>query len=165
MTNEFDGLIKSAADIWLEIRDWRLLKSQLLQESQLNPTAVSNRGAEGIAQFMPGTWADVKRMMHLPDNASPRDPNFAISAAAYYMNYLWGKWTSPRPPMDRYALALASYNAGLGNILKAQKEAGGALDYKSIIAALPKVTGRANAKETTDYVRRIFGYWLGMITG
>ena len=59
---------------------------------------------------------------------------------------------------DRHSLALASYNAGLGNVLKAQKAGGGSLYYTPMIKALPSVTGKKNSKETTDYVNRIWVY-------
>lgn len=91
--------------------------------------------------------------------ASPWIAEQSIRAAAVYMAQLHGQWSSPRPPMDRYMLALASYNAGLGNILSAQKECGGALLYREIIDCLPRVTGRHSA-ETIDYTNKIVGVWF-----
>ncbi len=162
--DQYDERIRQAAEAYLPKRDWRLYKAQLIAESALNPNAVSPAGAQGIAQFMPGTWAEVSQELALPPTAEATDPLFAIPAGAYYMGRLVGKWTSPRPDIDRYCLALASYNAGFGNLLKAQWITGGANDYATIIAALPQVTG-AHADETTRYVPRILREFNQLVTG
>jgi membrane-bound lytic murein transglycosylase F len=133
--------------------DWRLWKAQLYQESLLNPDAVSPVGARGLAQFMPGTWAETCERLGW-ENVSPHLARFAIEAGAYYMVRLRNSWSSPRPEIDRWDLARASYNAGFGNLLKAQKIAGGAVLYADIIAALPEVTGY-HSRETITYVERI----------
>jgi soluble lytic murein transglycosylase-like protein len=138
--------------------DWRLYWAQLNQESRFNPLAVSPAGAMGVAQFMPATWAEI-------GSGDPFNAFDSIDAGARYMAKLIGKWKSPRPAMDRYCLAMASYNAGFGNILKAQRAAGGANDYKSIIAALPQITGAKHSWETISYVRLILGFYAEAITG
>ncbi len=155
MIKKFDFQIQNAAELYLPGVDWRLLKAQLQAESALNPEAVSPAGAHGIAQFMPGTWKDMQKALNIPDHISPFDAETAIIAAAYYMQTLYDKWTAPRPDADRYCLALASYNAGFGHIIKAQRYADGVNDYHSIINELHEVTGR-NSIETIQYVRRIF---------
>jgi len=159
--DRYDRDIEQAADMYLPGVDWRLLKAQYYQESRLDPAAVSPVGAAGIAQFMPGTWAEVSRQIG-SGQISPHMAEPAIEAGAYYMAQLRKRWSAPRSEADRHSLALASYNAGLGNILKAQKLAGGAPDYAQIIKRLPEVTGR-HAKETTTYVMRIWGYWTQML--
>lgn len=155
-------LIKNAARSYLPGGDWRLLKAQLMQESSLKPDAVSPVGAQGIAQFMPDTWEEMKKFLAYELGiiyADPFNVHHAIPACAIYMRQCYEKWTAPRPELDRYCLALASYNAGTGNILKAQGLSGGANDYVSIIAYLHRVTGIKNATETRTYVENIFGYW------
>ena len=133
--------------------DWRLLKAQCYQESLLDPLAVSPVGAQGICQFMPATWAD------MPIEGSPFTPRLNIHAAAYYMGRLRTGWSSPRPEFDRHSLAMASYNAGFGNLLKAQRLCTGAILYAEIIDCLPDVTGR-HSNETITYVERIWGFYL-----
>lgn len=165
MKNDYDTLIKTAAGHYLPGVDWRLVKAQLYQESMLNPKAVSPAGAQGLAQFLPGTWADMAKELDLPAGASPFEPDYAIPAMCYYMDQLYKKWKSPRPDADRYALTLASYNAGFGNLVQAQKKSGGALDYLTIAGHLHLVTGRSNANETRTYVQRIFRYFTGQILG
>ncbi len=75
-----------------------LLAAQLMAESNFNPAAVSPAGAEGIAQFMPGTAASYGL-------ADPFDPVEAIDAQAHLMSDLIHQFGSPE-------LALAAYNAG-----------------------------------------------------
>lgn len=161
MKAEYDALIQQAAVKYLPGIDWRLLKAQLFQESGLNPKAVSPAGAQGIAQFMPATWADVSKRAGY-EGMSAWDPEAAIPVAAFYMAELRAKWKAPRPDIDRHCLAMASYNAGFGNILKAQEKAGGAALYAPIIAKLHLVTsadGDNDAQETTNYCQRILGFY------
>jgi hypothetical protein len=75
-----------------------LLAAQLMAESNFNPYAVSPAGAQGIAQFIPGTAA----AYGLQD---PFDPVEAMEAQAHLMSDLIRQLGSPQ-------LALAAYNAG-----------------------------------------------------
>jgi Transglycosylase SLT domain/D-alanyl-D-alanine carboxypeptidase len=75
-----------------------LLAAQLMAESNFNPFATSSAGAEGIAQFIPGTAA----AYGLDD---PFDPVAAIDAQAHLMHDLISQLGSSQ-------LALAAYNAG-----------------------------------------------------
>lgn len=160
--DRYDVQIKASAKEFLPVVDWRLWKAQLYQESLLNPNAVSPVGARGLAQFMPRTWQEVSRELRI--SATAHDPKWSIRAGAYYMAKMRRFWKAPRPEADRHSLAMASYNAGAGNLFKAQVKAGGVNDYASIIKALPRVTGR-HAKETTTYVARIWRYWQLMLIG
>ncbi len=75
-----------------------LLAAQLMAESNFNPFASSPAGAQGIAQFIPGTAAAYGL-------ANPFDPVEAIDAQAHLMSDLIRQLGSPQ-------LALAAYNAG-----------------------------------------------------
>jgi Transglycosylase SLT domain/D-alanyl-D-alanine carboxypeptidase len=79
-----------------------LLAAQLDAESNFNPFAVSGAGAQGIAQFMPGT----ARAYGL---ANPFDAAKAIDAQAHLMRDLLRQFGS-------VPLALAAYNAGPGAV-------------------------------------------------
>jgi soluble lytic murein transglycosylase-like protein len=79
-----------------------LLAAQLYAESNFNPFVRSPAGAEGIAQFMPGT----ARALGLAD---PFDPERAIDAQAHLMRDLLRRFAS-------VPLALAAYNAGAGAV-------------------------------------------------
>ncbi len=144
--------------------DWRILKAQCWQESRLVPDAVSPVGAMGLCQFMSGTWAGVIGPAKLPPDASAFVPRLSIEAAAFYMGKLRAEWSSPRPEWDRHSLALASYNAGLGHLLTAQRKCNGAVLYDRIVACLPDVTGR-HSRETINYVTSIWGWFDKMKKG
>jgi soluble lytic murein transglycosylase-like protein len=75
-----------------------LLVAQLYAESNFNPFAESPAGAQGIAQFMPGT----ARTYGL---SNPFDPASSIDAQAHLMRDLLRRFAS-------VPLALAAYNAG-----------------------------------------------------
>jgi hypothetical protein len=90
-----DPLIDSAAKWNVSAA---LLAAQLMAESNFNPFATSPAGAQGIAQFMPGTAASYGL-------ADPFDPVEAIDAEAHLMSDLIHQFGSPE-------LALAAYNAG-----------------------------------------------------
>jgi hypothetical protein len=79
-----------------------LLAAQLYAESGFNPSAVSPAGAQGIAQFTPGT----ARALGL---ANPFDAPRAIDAQAHLMRDLLRQFAS-------VTLALAAYNAGPGAV-------------------------------------------------
>ena len=150
--SQFDDLLEAYAGQYLPEVDWRLLKAQCYQESLLVPTAVSPVGAQGLCQFMPGTWRDMQRQLGM--SAGPFNPAANVRAAAYYMRQLRRSWSSPRPETDRHNLAMASYNAGMGNLLRAQRACGGPPGYDDIIACLPDITGH-HSRETITYVIRI----------
>ena len=160
-STEYDELIQQACEKYLPNVDWRLYKAQLFQESSLKHHAVSPAGAKGLAQFMPDTWEEWAPRAGYPD-AKAIDAEASIFTGAMYMAHLIKQWAWPRPEMDRYALALASYNAGLGNILKAQKASGDKSLYKEIIEKLPEVTGH-HSNETINYVERILKFYVDAI--
>jgi len=134
--------------------------AQLYQESLCDPHAVSPVGAAGLAQFMPATWREARNRLGLPVQYTPHD-DIAVEAGAWYMSRQMAIWRAPRPPVRRWELALASYNAGAGNIIRAQAECAGARDWDAILPCLPDVTGH-HARETTQYVIRIRHHWQAM---
>jgi hypothetical protein len=108
---------------------------------------------------MPATWADVMRDLGV--SAAPHE-DIAIEAGAYYMAKLRRTWRVERTGLESNELAQASYNAGAGNILKAQKFCGNARLWPAIRECLPLVTGERNARETRTYVERIEKWWREM---
>ena len=160
--SQFDEIFKAYSGHYLPGIDWRLLKAQCYQESLLNPVAVSPVGAKGLCQFMPATWRDMQRQLDI--KAGPFNAVANARAAAYYMRQLRRGWSSPRPERDRHSLAMASYNAGFGNLLSSQRACGGAPGYLDIIACLPDITGH-HSQETITYVKRIWHWHEDMIHG
>lgn len=120
--------------------DWRAGWGQLWQESRLDRCAVSTVGAAGVAQFMPGTWQDMRAQAVVPVGASPRDARWAIKAQAYYMMQLVSIYKADRPLSDKLRLGFASYNWGAGNVIKAQKKCNSGLLYEPVVPCLPKET-------------------------
>jgi hypothetical protein len=101
-----------------------LLAAQLYAESGFNPFARSPAGAEGIAQFMPGT-------AEAYDLDNPFDPVEAIDAQAHLMSDLLRQFGG------KVALALAAYNAGPAAV----ERYGGVPPYPETRAYVAKILG------------------------
>jgi soluble lytic murein transglycosylase-like protein len=101
-----------------------LLAAQLYAESGFNPFARSGAGAEGIAQFMPGT----ARAYGLAD---PYDPAAAVDAQAHLMSDLLRRFGG------KVALALAAYNAGPAAV----ERYGGVPPYAETRAYVARILG------------------------
>lgn len=98
--------------------------AQINLESGFNPTARSSAGAEGIAQFLPSTFASY-------GTGSPYNPADAFKAYAAFMKHLLAEFNG------NLRDALAAYNAGPGNI-----QAG--MGYANKILAAASVSGVGN---------------------
>ena len=153
----YDAQIQKWNSFYTPSIPWYWNKAQLVAESNLNPNATSPVGAMGLGQFMPATWNEVSEQLGFPSGVSAYASSYNIQAHAYYMRNLRSQFKRERPEWDRHSLALASYNAGLGNVLKAQQKGGNSLLYKPMAEALPLVTGH-HSKETLTYVDRIWSY-------
>tara|TARA_R110000772_G_C13310282_1_gene440263 strand:+ start:1515 stop:2015 length:501 start_codon:yes stop_codon:yes gene_type:complete len=159
----YDDLIEKAAKLYFPEHDWRLFKAQIWHESGFKPAAKSPVGAEGLAQFMLPTWLEWRGKAGFPTH-DRKDPRASVFTGACYMKYQISQWTSPRPAMDRYCLAAAAYNTGLGRLLESQRIARGAYPYSKIIEKLPQVSPDGY-QETTNYVRRILKTYGELVTG
>jgi len=95
-----------------------LLAAQLHQESGFRAAAVSSAGAEGIAQFLPGTWATWGVDADGDGVADPFDPVDAIGSDARLLCALVARAARSGVPGNPVALALAGYNAGWGAVLR-----------------------------------------------
>ena len=99
--NAFDGLIQEASKRYAVSAD--LVKAVVRAESAFDPLAVSRVGAQGLMQLMPA----LARELGVTD---PFDPRQNIMAGTRYLAQL----------LDAHhgniELALASYNAGPGNV-------------------------------------------------
>ena len=137
--------------------DWQYFKAQAIAESRLKKDVQSQVGAVGIMQIMPRTYAEiVKRSRYI--KGSDNNPQWNIAAGIYYNRSIWNIFKAERPFQDRLDFMFGAYNAGKGNILKAQRhtmttELNPNL-WASIEKTLSRVTGK-HSKETLDYVNKI----------
>jgi soluble lytic murein transglycosylase-like protein len=117
----YDDIIAEAAEKY-QI-DPHIIKAVMQAESAFNAMAVSPVGALGLMQLMPDVAAELGA-------ADPMDPRQNIMAGSRYLKQLL---TSHR---GNVKLALASYNAGPGNVAK----------YRDRIPPF---------KETRNYVKKV----------
>ena len=144
---------RAAAVYWAPQRRhlWCALVAQAGAESSWQADAVSPVGAEGAWQVMPATW--LEWMLRQGWEGSPFDPWLSAQVAALHMEMLARFWSAPRSDWSRLELQIASYNAGQGNVGKAQRLSGGASSWDEIAPHLKDVTGH-HSKETLGYVDR-----------
>lgn len=147
--------------------DWRIVASQLYQESQFNPNAKSWAGAVGLMQLLPST-GEMFGVTNL------YDPETNIKAGIKFLVYLDSHWKeSITDSLERIKFVLASYNIGLGHIEDAQRlsEKYGAnpniwydnVEYYLLQKSKPKYyndevvrNGYSRGRETVTYVKEIF---------
>lgn len=110
--SRYDSLIKQHADSlgW----DWRLLASQVYQESRFDPSSESWAGAQGLLQIMPSTAGDLGLRR-------PFNPIQNLKAGTQYLEEIWNKWEEIPDSVQRIKFTLASYNCGYGHLLDAQR--------------------------------------------
>ena len=113
MLSPYDKLLKQHAGAlgW----DWRLLGSQMYQESRFKPNARSWAGATGLLQLMPATGRQF-------GVRNPNDPEQNVAGAVRFLQWLTRYWTPRIPdPQERLKFILASYNTGAGHVEDAQR--------------------------------------------
>ena len=93
------------------------LKYLSIVESGLNFKARSKAGAVGLWQFMPGTGSDFY-LANTQFIDERQNPYLATEAACKFLKYLYGMFND-------WELALAAYNCGPGNVMKAMRKSGG----------------------------------------
>jgi len=153
-TPEYDALFQKYSEKYFgPAFNWKWFKAQGIAESGLKPTAISPCGAIGLLQVMPATFKGIRRIN--PWLVSIGDPEQNIEAGIFYDKQMYRIWSWPRPELDRLALMFASYNAGGGNILKAQKLCSSQPNLWSSIVAVAKRVPSWKSDETLGYVSKI----------
>lgn len=153
----YDQEFKTYSEMFMPGRDWRLLKAQCYQESLFDPNARSYVGAAGLCQFMPATWRETETI--LKRKGSAYDASLNILFAAHYMYRMRRMFHTEPEEETRESLAIASYNAGGGNIRRSRRACPYPATWKPVLFdCLPNVTGK-HAKETQTYVTRIWGFY------
>jgi len=110
--SEYDDLMKEYTKKlgW----DWRLLASQVYQESKFNPKAKSWAGAKGLLQIMPKT-ADELGIKDITD------PVESIRGGTTYLSQIYNRFEDIPDEIDRIKFTLASFNCGYAHVRDAQK--------------------------------------------
>lgn len=136
--------------------DWRVFKAQAMAESQMNPNARSWVGARGLMQLMPSTYKEIQS--NASGFGSIDDPEWNIAAGILLDRDLWKRWERDSINVDRREFMFASYNAGAGTILNAQRACRErSLDHRawtSVETVAPAVP-RWRYRETLGYVKKI----------
>jgi membrane-bound lytic murein transglycosylase F len=94
--------------------DWRLIVSQMYQESRFDPLAHNLTGAKGLMQMLPRT-AEELGVTNL------NEPEQAISSGIRYLNWTRDRFSKNLPVQEQIFFSLASYNAGYGHVKDAQR--------------------------------------------
>jgi membrane-bound lytic murein transglycosylase F len=152
-TDDYDRLFRKYTKHYFGPHvNWQWFKAQGIAESGLDPDAKSPAGAVGIMQILPSTFEEIRR--DNPHLVNIADPRWNIAAGIYYDRQLYRKWKRKSLPTgERLYFAFASYNAGLGNVLRAYRKAEQQHgDVKAWQQVAPHTPG-----ETRSYVTRIDG--------
>jgi len=91
------------------------LAAQLHLESACREAVSSHVGAQGMAQFMPATAADMARLH--PQDCAPAAPfsaRWAVACRDRYMRGLLEQYSDAATESDQWAFALSAYNGGAG---------------------------------------------------
>jgi cell wall-associated NlpC family hydrolase len=113
-----------------------LIAAQLWAESSFDVTAVSGAGAQGPAQFLPGTWKEWGRDDDGNGTISPTDIGDAVMAQGRLMCDLVGTAARSGYPGGTQNLALAGYNAGWAVVQRYQ----GIPPYPKTVAYIQEIT-------------------------
>ena len=120
-----------------------LVRAVIQVESAFNPSAVSTKGAMGLMQLMPATALEL-------GVSNPFEPDQNIRGGVAYLKRL----------LDRYdhkvELALAAYNAGIGNVEKY----GDVPPFKETRNYVKKITGAVPSAPTNAIYK-----WMELVNG
>ncbi|MFL6778969.1 MAG: lytic transglycosylase domain-containing protein [Sphingomicrobium sp.] len=128
-------------------RSWSLVNGITRQESSFDRAAVSHAGARGLMQLMPGTAREQAGKMGVgyDYSALTSSPSYNVMLGSAYFQRLVNTWGGS------YPLAVASYNAGAGNVRKWVNSYGDPRGNVDIVSWIEKIP----FEETRGYVQRV----------
>ncbi|HEX7418829.1 MAG TPA: lytic transglycosylase domain-containing protein [Thermoanaerobaculia bacterium] len=119
-----------------------LVMGLILQESSFIPNAKSAVGATGLMQLMPPTAKELAKRLHVPfGQARLENPEVNVELGTAHLKMLVNMFNG------NALLAVASYNAGQGNVLKWKRSAPGR-PMDEFVESIP-------FPETRNYVKRV----------
>jgi len=159
----YDSIIQKVAE--KHNFDWRLIASQIYQESHFDPEAISRAEAYGLMQLAPST----AESLGVDDIF---DPEQNINAGVQYLRDLYDHFDKAHG-LDRLFIALAAYNVGQGHIFDARNLAKKMqMDpnkWSSLVITMPLLAyqkyyknakyGYCRGKEPINYVKQIMIYY------
>ena len=126
--------------------DYRIFHALVREESNFNKDIVSHAGARGLSQLMPATARSVAGWLGISITDSKMFvPSTNLRIGGRYLHYLMEKYGG-----DPF-VALASYNAGEGNVNKWLRERGNR-PIDEFVEGIP-------FRETRHYVKRVSASW------
>ena len=128
-------------------RMWSLAHGITRQESSFDRSAVSHAGARGMMQLMPGTAREQAGKMGLGYDGYrlTTDPAYNVMLGTAYFQRMMNIWGGSVP------LAVASYNAGSGNVGKWVRRYGDPRGRTNIVSWIEQIP----YSETKAYVQRV----------
>lgn len=140
-------LFRESIYTWSQDRDLNplLVIALMRQESRFMPGIVSGAGAVGLMQVMPDTAAWIAGQTDIGDYAL-NDPDDSVKLGTWYLNYTHEEW------QGNSLLAVASYNAGPGNVADWVQRFG--------FSQPDRFVEQIPFPETRNYVESVFAnYW------
>lgn len=132
--------------------------AQIHQESGWRAGVSSPVGAQGLAQFMPGTSSWMAQLYPDLGQAAPYSPSWAMRAMARYNHFNWQRLDNAADACNRWAMTLSAYNGGLGWVQRDQRlaQSAGAVP-RTWWGSVERYTSRADwaKRENRQYVTRI----------